>query len=161
MNIRQIVIEDSEIISFIEAQCFNKLERASYEKIKKRIDVFGQCFLLLSLEGKDIGYIGGMKINSKVIRDEFYENSNFHEVNGKYQSIFSLCVLEEYRGKGYGRDLMNAAIEKAKNEDMDGVVLTCKEEYIGFYEALGYAKLGVSASTHGGATWYDMFYKIL
>ena len=27
---------------------------------------------------------------------------------------------------------------------------------MGFYEQFGYKSLGVSASVHGGAVWYDM-----
>ena len=36
------------------------------------------------------------------------------------------------------------------------MILTCKEGLIPFYEAFGYRNLGVSASVHGGAMWYDM-----
>ena len=37
-----------------------------------------------------------------------------------------------------------------------GLILTCKDRLIGFYEGFGYKSLGVSQSVHGGAVWYDM-----
>lgn len=37
-----------------------------------------------------------------------------------------------------------------------GVVLTCKERLIPYYERFGFRNEGLSASTHGGETWYQM-----
>ena len=37
-----------------------------------------------------------------------------------------------------------------------GCVLTCKDRLVHYYETFGYRSEGVSASTHGGAVWYDM-----
>ena len=36
------------------------------------------------------------------------------------------------------------------------MILTCKDRLIPYYEKFGYRNLGVSASVHGGAVWYDM-----
>lgn len=160
MRIRQITIDDENIISEIEEGCFNEKERATREKIKNRIKVFGDSFLLLESDEDSIGYIGGMKIDNKILKDEMYANPLLHNPKGKYQSIFSLCVKKDYRGKGYGKILMEGIIEKSKQDNLDGVVLTCKEKYIKFYESLGFKSFGISESCHGGATWYDMFLQI-
>ena len=51
---------------------------------------------------------------------------------------------------------MGHLIEDARKRGRKGLILTCKEGLIPFYEAFGYRNLGVSASVHGGAMWYDM-----
>lgn len=35
-------------------------------------------------------------------------------------------------------------------------MLTCKERLIPYYERFGFRNEGLSASTHGGETWYQM-----
>ena len=51
---------------------------------------------------------------------------------------------------------MMEMIEKARAENRRGVILTCKEKLIPFYEQFGFVSHGLSASVHGGAAWYDM-----
>lgn len=53
-------------------------------------------------------------------------------------------VLPEHRGKGYGKELIQAVIERAKQRDYGRVewsVLDWNEDAIGFYQALGAAVL--------------------
>ena len=52
--------------------------------------------------------------------------------------------------------MIRAAGEKGRK----GLILTCKERLLGFYERFGYRNLGVSASVHGGAVWYDMILEL-
>lgn len=160
MDLREITALDEEIIYEIEKECFNEKERANKEKIINRIKVFGDCFLLLEHNGLAVGYVGGMKINSKILEDEMYDNPFLHNENGKYQSVFSLCVKEKYRGLGYGKQLMEGIVKKGKEEKLEGIVLTCKDKYISFYESIGFKNLGMSKSCHGGAIWYDMFLQL-
>lgn len=69
--------------------------------------------------------------------------------------IFSVCILPEYRGHGYAREMVKEYVEKRKN-DVDGFILTCKDHLIPFYERCGFKFVKVSASTHGNAKWNDM-----
>ena len=39
------------------------------------------------------------------------------------------------------------------------MILTCKDDKIGFYEGLGFHYEGVSESSHGDARWNDMVLK--
>ena len=70
--------------------------------------------------------------------------------------MLGLNVLPEYRRQGIARRLMEALLGQARADGHSGAVLTCKEHLIPYYEAFGYRRLGVSASVHGGAVWYDM-----
>ena len=51
---------------------------------------------------------------------------------------------------------MNNLIKLSKERNKKGIVLTCKDRLVPFYEKLGYKKVGVSKSCHGGAKWNDM-----
>ena len=85
-----------------------------------------------------------------------FEDISLHNPRGAYQAIFGLDVAEEFRGQGIAADLMRTMIRRAGNQGRAGLILTCKERLIGFYEKLGYRLLGLSKSVHGGAVWYDM-----
>ena len=57
--------------------------------------------------------------------------------------LYDLYVEQDYRSKGTGRQLMNAAREYAKSNDYDRLGLsTAKDNYIGkaLYESLGYQR---------------------
>ena len=84
------------------------------------------------------------------------ENALIHPVDGMYQSIFGLDVIPEYRRQGVAADLMNHLIQTAKARGKKGMILTCKDRLIHYYEKFGYRSLGISGSVHGGAVWYDM-----
>ena len=51
---------------------------------------------------------------------------------------------------------MEAMIKRAKEQGRKGLILTCKDRLIHYYEKFGYVNMGVSRSVHGGAVWYDM-----
>lgn len=94
--------------------------------------------------------------NETTIRDEMYEDSSLHDPEGAYQSIFGLDVLPEYRNCGIAALLMEHMIGDARAKGRKGLILTCKDRLIHYYEKFGYKNMGVSASVHGGAVWYDM-----
>ncbi len=51
---------------------------------------------------------------------------------------------------------MRAFCELARADGRKGVILTCKQHLIPYYERFGFENLGVSQSVHGGAVWYDL-----
>ena len=51
---------------------------------------------------------------------------------------------------------MNRLIETARERGKKGLILTCKDRLIHYYEKFGYVNMGISQSVHGGAVWYDM-----
>lgn len=156
MIIRSAKPEDLEEIANIENCCFPKAEAASKEALKERIEAFEDCFFVAEIEGKTVGFINGCISNKDTIQDEAYESVCYHEPHGKYQMVFGLDVLPDYQHQGIAQQLMHHFIKTAKNRGQIGVVLTCKERLIGFYEQFGFVNEGKSASAHGFVTWYDM-----
>lgn len=52
--------------------------------------------------------------------------------------IERVCVIEPYRGKGVGRLAIEAAEDWIREEGYRKIVITSREEAVGFYQALGY-----------------------
>ena len=155
--IRQASINDLERISQIEKICFPNAEAATKRSLEERIKAFKESFFVGEINGEIIGFINGAVIDSKTIFDELYENINRHNQNGKYQSVFGLDVIPEFRNRGIAESLMNHMINSAKKYNREGVVVTCKDKLIHYYEKFGFNNMGISESVHGNVIWYDMF----
>lgn len=156
IRIRAARPEEVERIAEVEAICFPAAEAAGLEDFKERMEAFPENFLVAVDGEKIIGFINGCNTDKPVLGDELYHDAKLHKKNGEIQTVFGLDVLPEYQHRGIGHKLMRAYIELARTTGKEAVILTCKEQKITFYESLGYKKLGVADSCHGGAVWYDM-----
>ena len=143
ITIRTAVPADLDAVVQVEAACFPAAEAADRKSLKERLDAFPQSFFVAEDGNRIIGFINGAVTNERTI-------------GGAYQSIFGLDVVEEYRHRGVASRLMKAMIEQARNQGRRGLILTCKDRLIGYYETFGYVNTGLSKSVHGGAVWYDM-----
>lgn len=157
MEIKFVNKEDLKKLAEIEKICFPIQEAASLQQIEDRFSAFSENFLMAVVDEKIVGFINGATIANKTISDEMYENVDLHQAHFPYQSVFGLDVLPAFRHKGIAHSLMHAFIDLANVRHKKGMVLTCKEELISFYQQFGYVCLGLSQSQHGGALWYDMF----
>lgn len=153
---REVRLEDLDRVVEIESICFPATEAATRESFKERIEAFPDSFLVAEVDGILIGFINGCATNSPVIYDELFHSTRHHISDGKNLSVFGLDVIPSYRRQGVARQLMNHFIQIAKNTDRKGVILTCKEQLVPYYESFGYINQGISKSTHGGAQWFDM-----
>ena len=141
----------------IEAECFPAAEAATEENFRGRLEVYPDFFWILENEdGKIVSFVNGMVTNDKVLTDEMFENPNLHDENGDWQMIFGVNTLPGFRRRGYAEKVLRKVVEDAKNSGRKGVVLTCKDRLVPFYEKIGFVNEGVSESTHGGAVWYNM-----
>lgn len=156
ITIRTAVSEDLDQVTAIEAVCFPKAEAADRASFAHRLATFPDSFFVAVHDGKIIGFVNGCVTNEITIRDEMYEDSSLHDPQGAYQSIFGLDVLPEYQRQGIAAKLMEQMIRDAKERGRKGLILTCKDRLIHYYEKFGYKNKGVSQSVHGGVVWYDM-----
>lgn len=155
-QIRQAKPEDLDDIVRVESLCFPQAEAAEKAVIEERIRLFPESFLVAEKDGIVVGFINGAVTNSRVIEDKMFEDSSLHDENGAYQSIFGLDVHPDYQRRGIARELMDALILDSRKRGRRGLILTCKDRLLPYYESFGYRNLGVSRSVHGGAVWYDM-----
>lgn len=155
-RIRTAVPEDLEAVVQVEAECFPAAEAADRKSLKERLEAFPESFLIAEADGKVIGFINGAVTDDRTIGDAMFEDISLHNPDGAYQSIFGLDVIGDYRCRGVAARLMKAMIDTAGKQGRKGLILTCKERLIHYYEKFGYVNMGVSQSVHGGAVWYDM-----
>lgn len=156
-SIRMVKREDLDSVAAVEALCFPAEEAAGKEAFRQRIGSFPESFFVAELtDGTIIGFINGCATDGNTICDEMFEKVDFHDPDGAYQSVFGLDVVMEWRGRGIAAALMERLMEEAKSRGRKGMILTCKDRLIHYYEKLGYRNMGVSGSVHGGAIWYDM-----
>ena len=134
MQIRMATMEDLDEIAFVESECFPFEEAATKEKFAERIKEYGTHFWLMCEE----------------------EKACLHDEKGAWQMIFGVNTLPKYRRQGYAEKLLRYAINDARAQDREGLVLTCKDKLVHYYEKFGFQNEGVSESVHGGATWYQM-----
>lgn len=63
--IRKGTIEDTEILSKVEATCFPSNEAATSKEIQERLNVYANHFLLLFKENRLISFIDGFCTNQR------------------------------------------------------------------------------------------------
>ena len=157
--IRPALADDVTKVAYIEEKCFPKSEAATLKSFLERFMAFPECFLVAEIDGMVVGYINGCVTSYDKLIDALYHNSSLHEPDGPWQTVFGIAVIPVHQHQGIARALMEHFKENAKNRGKKGILLTCKDEKIGFYESLGFTYDGVSASSHGGARWNDMILK--
>lgn len=161
-QIRGVKEEDLEAVTRVEFLCFPAAEAADRTSFEARIHTFPDSFFVAEDEnGTIIGFINGAVTSERTIRDEMFEDASLHDADGAYQSIFGLDVVPEWRCQGVAAALMEHLIQVSRERGKKGLILTCKDRLIPYYEKFGYQNEGVSASVHGGAVWYDMVLDLL
>lgn len=156
MSIRTATAADLSAVTEVEAACFPPAEAATRREFAARLSVYPNHFWLLEEEGRLVSFINGLVTDEPVIRDEMFADASFHNEHGAWQTIFGVNTLPAYRRRGLAGQVMRQVIAAARAQGRKGCILTCKDRLVHYYASFGYRSEGVSASTHGGAVWYDM-----
>ena len=157
MIIRKATMSDLDAISQVESECFPAAEAATKEEFIERLESYADHFLLMFDGEKLAAFIDGFVTDEPDLTDEMYENAAMHNESGKWQMIFGVNTLPEYRRRGLAGALINEMIAEARRQGRDGLVLTCKDRLVHYYAKFGFLNEGVSGkSTHGGAVWNQM-----
>lgn len=156
MIIRKADINDIDAVTELESRCFPISEAADRNAFECRLMNYPECFWAAEKDRRIICIIDGMTTGSKDLCDEMYVSTELYVPDGKWLMIFGVATLPEYQHKGYASQLMEYVIEETRKQKRCGIVLTCKEELIPFYEKFGYVNEGISVSVHGSAVWYQM-----
>ena len=157
MKIRKATINDLKELSRIEMECFPVAEAATEEIFCRRLEVYPDFFWILENEdGEIVSFVNVMATDNEILTDEMFENPDLHNKNGDWQMIFGVNTLPEFRRKGYAEKVLRRVVEDTKKDGRKGIVLTCKDKLVSFYEKIGFVNEGLSESTHGNAIWYNM-----
>ena len=156
MLIRTATVEDAKILAEAEALCFLPAEAASEAEFESRLRHFADHFWLLFEDGRLVSFVDGMVTNEPDLKDEMYHDAGLHDPKGRWQMIFGVATIPEYRRRGLAGKLIERCIADAREQGRAGVVLTCKDFRISYYAKFGFKDEGLSGSTHGGAAWHQM-----
>lgn len=156
MEIRTAVQGDLPQILRIESICFPAAEAATEAGFARRLEYYPNHFWVLLEEQEMVGFVNGLVTDERDLRDEMYDNAALHRETGAWQMIFGVDVLPRYRRRGCGERLLRHVIEQAHSQGRQGLVLTCKEPLMRYYERFGFRSEGISQSVHGNALWYQM-----
>ena len=156
MTVRYALPSDLAALTAVEAACFPAAEAATEKDIKNRLDYYANHFWLLFDGDTLVSFVDGFVTDEKDLTDEMYEISALHNENGAWQMIFGVNTLPSYRRRGCAAQLLERAIQDARAQGRKGLVLTCKDALIHYYEKFGFVNEGISASVHGNVVWYQM-----
>ncbi len=157
MNIRTATIEDLNIITAVEKECFPPNEAATAKEFEERLKVYADHFWLLFDGDRLVSFVDGFATDERDLTDRMYEDASMHDEYGAWQMIFGVNTIPEYRRNGCAGTLIRHVISEADRQGRDGVVLTCKKELIPYYSRFGFVNEGVTLkSLHGGVTWHQM-----
>ncbi len=157
MFIRTGTIDDIDAVTAVEAACFPPAEAAPREQFAERLRIYGNHFWLMFEEDRLIAFVDGFVTDEADLTDEMFAKAEMHDENGRWQMIFGVTTLPEYRKHGYAGELIRRAIADAKAQGRDGLVLTCKDALVHYYAKFGFVNEGrTDKSVHGGAAWNQM-----
>lgn len=156
MSLRNVQVTDLEQLLLIENEGFSIEEAATKEAFVERIQLIPDTFIVAEKEGKILGYINGPIIHQLYITDDLFTKIKANPNRGGYQSILGLAVSNQARNQGIAKILMEKVEELVKENEREGITLTCKQKLVSFYEKLGFVNHGMSESQHGGVRWYNM-----
>jgi predicted GNAT family acetyltransferase len=156
MLIRTATIEDLNAVAAVEAACFPPAEAATIEEFKERLKYYANHFWLMFDEDKLIAFVDGFATDEHDLTDDMFAKAELHNENGKWQMIFGVNTIPEYRKHGYAGMLIKRAIDDAKHQGRLGLVLTCKDKLVNYYSKFGFVNEGKCDSQHGGVSWNQM-----
>lgn len=159
MLIRHVVEKDWPFVHAIEAANFSPEEAASAEVILARTQVNPDTFLVAVLEDQIAGYIEGPVVSEAKLEDHLFHGSQKNPESGGYIAITSLSISPKFQKQGIGTALLAAMKDLAVAQNRQGIILTCHDYLISYYELNGFKNLGLSDSNHGGSIWYDMLWQ--
>lgn len=156
MTIRYAVPDDLGEIASAEAACFPKEKAATKDQIRDRLAHWSDHFWLLFEDGRLVSFIDGMATDEADLTDDMYADASLHRADGSWQMLFGVGTLPGLRGRGYAGLLMERVSEDSRRRGRKGIVLTCLQGMVPFYERFGFVSEGISGSSHGGVPWVQM-----
>lgn len=157
MKIRHATNDDVKAIANVEEACFPANEAATEADFVERVKHYGNHFWLMFDDDKLIAFVDGFVTDEPDLTDEMYENASMHKKSGAWQMIFGVNTIPAYRKRGLAGQLIQRAIEDAKEQQRKGLVLTCKDKLVHYYAKFGFVDEGITnKSTHGNVKWHQM-----
>ena len=159
---RNILPEEADQAVIIEQICFPSNEACSEARMKERVAVLPELFLVAidKETGKIAGFLNGVSTNESVFRDEFFTDITLYDPAGENVMLLGLDVLPEYRGQGLAREIVRQYVVREQEKGRKALLLTCLDAKVSMYEKFGFKDHGIANSAWGGEEWHEMSMKL-
>jgi ribosomal protein S18 acetylase RimI-like enzyme len=159
---RNILPEEADQAVIIEQICFPPNEACSEARMKERVAVLPELFLVAvdKETGKIAGFLNGVATDEAVFRDEFFTDITLYDPVGANVMLLGLDVLPEYRGQGLAREIVRQYAKREQEKGRKTLLLTCLDAKVTMYEKFGFKDLGIANSAWGGEEWHEMSFQM-
>ena len=154
--IRTADFADLDAVTALEQVCFTEADAASRSVFSQRMHSFPECFWLAESGGNIVSMINGMTTGCRDLTDEMYGDTALYSADGAWLMLFGVATHPGYQKHVLASRLMSHVIDEMKRKEKCGIVLTCTEELLPFFQRFGFVSEGISDSVYGGAVWYQM-----
>ena len=155
-HFRQAVPADAERCFEIESSAYEGDEAATLAKIRKRIALYPQGFLVMELAGRVSGFINSGCAHEVVMSDESFKELVGHDAQAANVVIMSVVIDPAFQGQGHASVMMRAFVARMRQAGKRSIHLMCKERHVALYARLRCRYVRPSASDHGGMAWHEM-----
>ncbi|MEV5028177.1 GNAT family N-acetyltransferase [Paenibacillus sp. LPE1-1-1.1] len=155
IELRTISEHELEDAIALELRCYPPEAAATLAGFQFRYAHYRPFFWSAWGDNQLVGIINGIRTSQSECGDEMKGNQTDF-FNGVNFCILTVAVDGQHRGKGIGSLLLRKLVQQCKASGIENVILMCEEHLIPFYEAEQFVLRGISASKHGGITWYEM-----
>ena len=134
MKVRQLLVGDYELGLMNLLDQLTEAPPIKFEDFVKQYIKFGyntSIYVIEDEENKKIVGYGAIYIDYK-----FYRNCK------NVGHIEDIIIDKDYRGKGLSKLIINKLLESAKEKDCYKIILNCKDEYVGYYQKMGFKIVG-------------------
>lgn len=159
---REIKPDEVGQVVEIENICFPPHEACTAEQMKSRVELVPELFMVAvdKETGKLVAFLNGIGTNEFEFKDAFFEDATLHNPDGRNVMLCGLDVLPEHRNQGLAKELMYQYLRKEHGRGREMVILTCHKARIKMYRKMGFSDRGISKSTWGNETWYEMMIRV-
>ena len=132
LEVRKLVNVDNETLDKLTEQMYNwwgKRDGYSLEAVK--------CFMKHSMEENRLPQTYGLFLDNKIIGMYQFTYDDLSVRPDIYPWLANVYIDEKYRGKGYGRKLLESLFDNAK-ENINFGEIFLYTKHIGLYEKFGW-----------------------
>lgn len=153
---RLAIPADADRCFEIESSAFDAGAAATRDKIARRIATYPQGFLVLEVASETVGFVNSGCAREVDLADADFKDLRGHAPDAPNVVVLSVAVDPAHQHRGHATALMREFVARMNAAGKRSIHLICRDHHVGLYQAMGYAHVGPSASTHGGARWQEM-----
>ena len=143
MIIRQAQPDELAQVAAIEHVVEDPRVAASIQTLQERQHLFPQGFLVAVEDATVVGYLESIRwLGSPFERfEEIRDYTRMHQDSGPILYLAYLAVQPDYRRRGIGAQLVNAALNLGRTLGLEKVQLVSMPRLVPYYERLGFERV--------------------